>query len=143
MLNSVHVTAAAAIAGVVPDPVLAWPLAFGSHIALDTVPHWNWHPAGNKFLIVASCADVALSFGLSYYFATISGHFWVTLIACLLSTVPDLIQGPYYFFKWRPGWLKAFIKWESTRQRWSWMTPWMGLATQVVTVAISLYFIYR
>lgn len=138
MLNVVHVTAAAAIVGVVPNPAIAWPAALASHIVLDTVPHWNWHPAGSKLSIAASAADVLASFALSYWFAAQSENFWVVLIACLLSTVPDLIQGPYFLFNWRPKWLKAFIGWESKRQKWPWMSKWFGLATQVVTLALSL-----
>jgi hypothetical protein len=131
LVNSVHVLSAAAIASVIPDPAFAWPLALGSHIALDTVPHWNWHPAGSKWEMLASMADVGLALVLTVWLAGWAEHFWITLIACILSMVPDLIQGPYYMWGWRPRWLQRFVGWESRRQKWPWMRPWMGIATQV------------
>lgn len=143
MLNSIHVPVAAAIVRMVPDPALAWPLAIASHIILDTVPHWNWHPVGTKARLVASLADIAVSFGLSYWLASISPHFWVTLIACLLATVPDLIQGPYYVWGYKPHWLDVFVTWESKRQKWAWMKPWMGMVTQVITLAAAVLVLIR
>ncbi len=137
MLNTVHVTAAAAIAQAIPDPAYAWPLALASHIALDTVPHWNWHPNGSAGRVAASMADVVVAFGLSIVLARGTEFFWVTFIACLLSMVPDLIQGPYYAWHWRPRWLQRFIGWESRRQKWAWMKPWMGMVTQVATLMLA------
>jgi hypothetical protein len=138
LLNSVHVTAAAAIVRIIPDPGFAWPLALASHIALDTIPHWNWHPGGTKWRIAASVVDIGVALGLSIGLAFWSQHYWVTLGACLLSMVPDLIQAPYHLWKWKPRWLQSFVSWESKRQKWAWMKPWMGLATQVVTALLMV-----
>jgi hypothetical protein len=107
-------------------------------LALDTIPHWNWHPAGSKAQVAASIGDVALSVGLSYVFASRAEHFWVTLGACLLSIMPDVIQGPYHLLGWKPAWLERFINWERVRQKWLWMRPWMGIATQVLVLIVSL-----
>lgn len=138
MVNTVHVAVAAAIVRIIPDPGYAWPLAIGSHIALDTIPHWNWHPNGSKARVLASAADIVIAAGVSFWLATISQHFWVTIIACFLAMVPDLIQGPYYAFNWRPGWLQRFINWESMRQKWPWMKAWMGILTQVATLVVAV-----
>lgn len=138
MVNSVHVVAAAAIVGVIPDPAIAWPLALGSHLALDTIPHWNWHPGGTKLRMLASMTDIGLALGLAVWLSSISGYFWITVVACALSMLPDLIQGPYYAWGWRPDWLRRFVEWESRRQKWPWMRPWMGIVTQLAVAAVAM-----
>ena len=138
MINVVHVTVAAAIVAVNGDPAYAWPLALGSHLAIDTIPHWNWHPTGSRARMVASITDVVAATGLSWWLASLAEHFWITLIACLLAMVPDLIQGPYYALGWRPPWLQRFVAWESRRQKWPWMRPWMGVATQVLILILAV-----
>ncbi len=129
---------AAAIAGVVPEPAVALPLALASHLLLDTVPHWNWHPGGSLGRTAASFGDIAVATLASFGFAALSPHPVVTLLACFLSTVPDLIQGPYYFLGFRPAWLCAFINWERQRQKWPWMSQAFGIGTQVVTLIVGL-----
>ena len=143
MLNTVHVAAAAAIVRLVPDPAVAIPLALASHIVLDTVPHWNWHPGGTFSRVAGSVADIGVAAGVSALLATHSVHPWVTLAACFSSTVPDLIQGPYYFWGFRPPWLQAFIGWESRRQKWPWCPMWLGVATQAATFVASLVIVFR
>lgn len=142
MLNIVHVTTAAAIVSVVPNPVISIPLAFASHIVLDTVPHWNWSPGKSLAGILASINDGLLSLALILVFAIYLDNSWVMIAAGLASMMPDIIQAPYHFFKWQPKWLTAFIDWERHRQRWSWMKPWHGLATQIVTAVVSLWVIF-
>jgi hypothetical protein len=139
LVNTVHVTVAAAIVAVNGDPAYAWPLAIGSHIALDTIPHWNWHPAGGRAQVIASSADIILAVGVSVWLAFMAEHFWITLIACGLAMVPDLVQGPYYLWNWRPQWLEQFVAWESRRQKWPWLRPWMGVATQMVVLLLAIF----
>ena len=43
MLETPHVAVGAAIAASIPNPLIAIPLAFASHFALELVPHWNPH----------------------------------------------------------------------------------------------------
>ncbi len=134
MLNSVHVIAAAAIVVAIPNPAASLPLAFASHIALDTIPHWNWSPGKSPAGKAASVADgvVALIIiGLLYGYLEYN---WVMLAAGLLAMLPDIIQAPYHFWNWQPHWLQVFIDWESKRQKWPWMQPWMGIMTQAVVV---------
>ena len=142
MLNTVHVTAAAAIVVAIPDPVVSLPLALVSHIVLDTVPHWNWSPGKTMVGKLASINDgliaIIVILGLSIYL----NNSWVVLAAGLLSMLPDVIQTPYHFWGWQPGWLVSFINWERRRQRWPWMKKWMGVSTQIVVLIISLGVIF-
>lgn len=138
MLNSVHVVAAAAIVTVIPDPLVSLPLAFASHIALDTIPHWNWSPGRTTLGKWASVADGLVAFGLIGLLVWSLGTDWVIIGAGLLSMLPDMIQAPYHFWGWKPGWLKAFVAWERKRQKWPWMEPWVGIVTQIAVAGISL-----
>ena len=138
MLNSVHVVAAAAIVTVVPDPRLSLPLALVSHIALDTIPHWNWSPGRTLTGKWASVADGLAALGLIGLLTWKLDGDWVMIGAGLFAMLPDMIQAPYHFWGWKPGWLQAFVAWERKRQKWPWMQPWMGIATQLAVVAISI-----
>lgn len=138
MLNTVHVAAAAAIVATTPNPALSLPLALASHIALDAVPHWNWSPGRTRRGKVASLGDGVLAIGLTGWLMTVVEPGWVVVIACALSMLPDVIQAPYHFWGWRPGWLVSFIAWERKRQKWPWMKPWMGIATQVAVFMLSM-----
>lgn len=142
MLNVVHVTAAAAIVTVVPNPMISLPLALVSHIILDTIPHWNWSPGKGMVGKLASVNDGFLAIILTLGFALLMDRSWVMLVAGALSMLPDVIQAPYHFWGWQPKPLRLFIDWERRRQRWGWMKPWMGIGTQVVVAVISLAIIF-
>lgn len=142
MLNTVHVATAAAIVTVVPNPVISLPLAFLSHFVLDTIPHWNWSPGRTSRGRAASIIDGVVGLGLTAIFTQIIGQTWIMVAAGVLSMTPDIIQAPYHFWRWQPLWLKTFIEWERRRQKWPWMKPWMGVATQVAAFAISVWIMW-
>ena len=52
MLFTSHLLAGAAIGGVLPNPVAAGVVGFGSHVAMDVVPHWG-DRRPERFLAVA------------------------------------------------------------------------------------------
>jgi hypothetical protein len=138
LVNTVHVAAAAAIVRLVPQPELALPLALASHLVLDTVPHWNWRPGGNVFRVAASLGDGLGALILTLLFVQTAAVPWIMASACFLSTLPDLIQAPYYFLRFQPPALCRFIQWERTRQKWPWMSQAFGIGTQVATMVASL-----
>lgn len=139
MINTVHVSVAAALVTAIPNPAVSLPLALASHMVLDTVPHWNWSPGRTWRGRVASLTDGLMAVVVTWWLASASDQTLVMAIACFLSTVPDLIQAPYHFWGWRPGWLEAFIGWERKRQKWPWMSKWVGVGTQVVVFIASLW----
>lgn len=142
MLNIVHVSAAAAIVTTIANPWISLPLALVSHIALDTVPHWNWSPGRSMVGKLASVNDGMLAIILTLALAIYMDRSWVMLAAGSLSMLPDVIQAPYHFLGWKPGWLSRFIDWERRRQKWAWMRPWMGLMTQVIVLGLSLWIVF-
>ncbi len=142
MLNIVHVTAAAAIVTLIPNPLVSLPLALASHVILDTIPHWNWSPGKTMAGRLASVNDGFLAIIMTLLLAWHMDKSWVVLAAGFLSMIPDLIQAPYHFFHWQPKWLSSFVDWERRRQKWPWMKPWMGILTQVIVFVISMAIIF-
>ncbi|MBI4153617.1 hypothetical protein HY503_01295 [Candidatus Woesebacteria bacterium] len=141
----------AAIATKVVHPALAIPLAFASHFILEKVPHWNPHlntetekfgaPTRKSTYIVI--ADVAASLALGGFIASRAlpdwGHTASILAACFASVLPDVLEGPYFFFNMRSEIIKRWINFQKSIQVDTSIVP--GLLTQVITVASALFWI--
>ena len=152
MLETPHVVVGAAIATFIPNPLIALPLAFGSHFVLEKVPHWNPHlntelkkygkVTKNSTAIVA--VDVVLSLVLGFAIASRvlpnTNHFIVVLMACFMSVLPDLIEGPYFFLGIDSPFVQKWIKFQKSIQNDTSIVP--GLLTQLITILIALWWIY-
>lgn len=152
VLETPHVIVGAAIATKVVHPALAIPLAFASHFVLEKVPHWNPHlntetekfgrPTRQSTMIVALDTTAALLSG-SYiaYRALPNSSLAITILAAsFFSVLPDLIEGPYFFLKARSPVIKKWIKFQKSIQEDTEIVP--GLATQLVTIAAALWWIF-
>lgn len=96
-----HVITGAVIATVVTTPVVAIPLAFGAHFALDALPHMGKageiSDAGSKKFAyyLALDASLAASILLSLFLLGVPG--WPLLIACGIACAsPDLMWMPKF-----------------------------------------------
>lgn len=151
MLETPHVIVGAAIATKLGNPALAIPLAFGSHFILEKVPHWNPHintekrtygkiTEKSKNIIIA---DTGLALISGFYIASRTlpntGHFWTVILASFFAVLPDVIEGPYYFFDFKNGFIDKWIKFQKSLQNDTSVIP--GLITQVITVAAALVWI--
>ncbi len=151
MLETPHVVVGAAIASKIPNPWIALPLAFASHFILDKVPHWNPHlnTELKKYGTVSLkstwiiAIDVALSLIIGLSMATTklpdTNHFWLILMGGLFGVLPDIIEGPYFFFGIKTKFIDKWIKFQKSIQVDTSIIP--GLATQIATVLASLYWI--
>jgi len=152
VLETPHVIVAAAIATKITNPLISLPLAFGSHLLFEKIPHWNPHINTEKkkfgkitkssmYLIIG---DSLLSFiaGVAIAARQIPDYrgFLVVMAACFMGVLPDLIEAPYYMFnitnkfitqKWIP--FKKSIQVDTG--------PILGIATQIAVVAIALFWI--
>lgn len=151
MLETPHVVVGAAIATKVVSPALAIPLAFASHFLLEKVPHWNPHlntetekfgrPTKQSTYIVL--ADVIGSLALGGYIASRalpdSGHAATILLASFASVLPDVLEGPYFFFNMRSEIIRKWIKFQKSIQVDTGVVP--GLITQVITVVAAFWWI--
>jgi len=151
VLETPHVAVGAAIATKVVHPALAIPLAFGSHLLLEKVPHWNPHlntevkkygkVTKNSTLIVAIDATLALLLGGFIAFKAPSINHSITILAaCLASVLPDLIEAPYFFLGFKTKFIKRWIKFQKSLQVDTDVIP--GLLTQVITIIAALMWIF-
>lgn len=148
MLETPHVMVGAAIATKIPNPFVAIPLAFVSHLVLDRVPHWNPHfytetqkyGKPTKKSTIFEVADSLLGLAVGLYFASRVlpdyGHAATIVAACLASVLSDQIKLPYFFLNIRTGFLKKWTDFERSIQANAPVIP--GIITQVV-VALSAY----
>ena len=151
MLETPHVVVGAAIASKIANPVLAIPLALGSHFLLEKIPHWNPHlnketekygkPTQKSTIIAAVDATVAFTLGLFISSLVLPDkvHALTIVGACLASSAPDIIEGPYFFLGLRNKLLKKWIDFQKSIQVDSEFLP--GLLTQAITVLAAFWWI--
>lgn len=152
MLETPHVVVGAAIAAKVTNPLLAVPLAFGSHFVLDMVPHWNPHintelkrdgkvSSMSKAIIVGDVlAGLAAGIAIANTASVDQVHMFVILMASFAAVLPDVIEGPYFFLGWRHKFLLKWLNFQKAIQVDT--TPFIGIFTQIVTVLAALWWIY-
>lgn len=152
MLETPHVVVGAAIASKIVNPMLSIPLSFVSHFILEKVPHWNPHlntetekygkPTSKSTIIAFIDVSIALFIG-SYiaYKALPDTAQSINILACCLSaSLPDIVEGPYFFLGFRNKILKKWINWQKSIQIDTKFIP--GMTAQILTVASSLYWIF-
>lgn len=148
MLETPHVIVGAAIATKIPNPLISIPLVLASHFVLDMVPHWNPHlnTEKNKFGGVTKrsqfvvVGDVLLALVSGFLIASRAlpdtFHFMSILAASLTSVLPDVIEGPYFFWDMKSKFIKSWIVFQKSIQADTTVLP--GLAIQAVTILASL-----
>ncbi len=101
-----HAVIGVVIAAVVPNPVIAIPLALGSHILADMFPHWdtgtNRKEKTKQRFLWESFADCALSVILTYVLVTFLFPQTDLLYAYTIVFAAqffDWASAPYVFFK--------------------------------------------
>lgn len=150
MLETPHVSVAAAIATKVANPALSLPLAFASHFILDKIPHWNPHtftetrkfgkPSGKttKIAFVDSVTALTIGLGVAYFSLPDLKKAVIIVAACFLSVLPDVSKIPYYYFGVRDGISKKWVNFERSLQE-DTKTPLMGILIQLTLIVVSFY----
>lgn len=153
MLETPHVAVGAAIATKIPNPYIAIPLSFVSHLVLEKVPHWNPHiyteirkyGKVTKKSITIIVVDALLALFLGTYVASMVlpnyMHALTILFSCFASVLPDTVEIPYYFFKYKGKLLKKWIDWERSIQCNAELL--IGSITQIITIMASLFWIFN
>lgn len=148
MLETPHVMVGAAIAIKVGNPLLAVPLAFVSHFALEKIPHWNPHintefrkygrVTKKSTMIAAADASLALLVGSTMaYNALPNTALAFNILACSFASVlPDLIEAPYFFLNIRSNFLKKWVAFQKSLQVDA--TPFWGILTQIIAVVTTV-----
>jgi len=153
MLETPHVMVGAAIATTIPNPIISLPLAFLSHLVLEKVPHWNPHLNTEKktfgkitkkstYIVVADSTLALFSgLGIALLKSQNFGQFVVIILACFFSILPDLIEAPYFFLNLKSKFIEKWIKFQKSLQVDA--SPPPGLATQLITIITSLWWIFK
>lgn len=145
MLETPHVAVGAAIAVAIPNPLISIPLAFASHFILDMTPHWNphlntetkkyGHLTKQTLLIIG--IDLAAAALLTFYL----GKGNLNIYACAFAAIlPDVIEGPYFLWGFKNKYLDIWMKFQKSIQADA--NVFWGLATQIITIIASLYWIF-
>lgn len=152
MLETPHVVVGAAIATKVVNPALAIPLAFGSHFLVEKIPHWNPHlntekrkygkitKKTTKIVIIDVILSLALGGFIAYQALPDMGHAVTILAASFFAALPDIIEGPYFFFDVKSEFIKKWIVFQKSIQIDAEIIP--GLLTQVIVVAAALWWVF-
>jgi len=151
MLETPHVIVGAAIATKIPNPWISIPLVFLSHLAIETVPHWNphlntemakhGHVTKKSTVIVAVDATIALISGLVIANQVMPNvNHAITIIACcFVAALPDFVEGPYFFLNMRWNWVQKWMAFQKSIQTDTGV--FWGLLTQVLIILASIWWI--
>ena len=152
MLETPHVVVGAAIAAKVINPALAIPLAFGSHFLLEMIPHWNPHlntelskfgkiTKQSRIIITIDVVTSLAIGGFIAYRALPNTALAVTILfACFAAILPDLVEAPYFFCKYKNKLLLRWVAWQKSIQEDAGVL--LGTTTQLLTVFAALYWIF-
>lgn len=153
MIEIPHVIVGVAIATKVGDPALAIPLSFASHFVLDRIPHWNphfytetqkfGHPTTKSTIFAVTDSLIALAIGLGFAAASLPDYpKAITIIACCFAAViSDQIKLPFFYLKEaRKGLMKKWVTLERSLQ--VSVSFWPGIATQILIILASLWWIF-
>ncbi|MFH0936810.1 MAG: hypothetical protein V1808_00775 [Candidatus Daviesbacteria bacterium] len=141
MLITPHAATGAAIAVLLPNPVISIPLAIASHFVLDMVPHWQetlYPYKPNKVTWIRIPIDLSLAVVLVYlvtqFHPNIAFVIWLT---AFISNIPDFDSIasliPELF---RSRLFKNYWDWHAKIQRET--GSYLGLVSQVIITLVGL-----
>ncbi len=108
MTATSHALVGTVIAAKIGDPLLAIPLALGSHIILDMIPHWDAlttrKEKGKTKTVIDVAIDGLFAILLSYLLITFvfpgtSLIYAIVIISAAL--LEDVLAAPYLFLDWK------------------------------------------
>lgn len=144
MTATAHALIAGAIASSVQNPVVGVTLAAISHPICDLVPHWdfgnNWRQKNKIVFFLEAAADLAIGVGLSYLIFGQNINFWYFVAAMVAAEFWDILETPYWFFKWDFFPIGIIYKIQSRMQNKS-PLPW-GILYQVAAI-FAVVFVLR
>ncbi|MGB4759046.1 MAG: hypothetical protein WBP26_03230 [Candidatus Saccharimonadales bacterium] len=152
MLAINHALGGAVIGLTVSNPAIAVPLAFMSHFALDTIPHFDWPGneaarIGRKAFHYQLVGDAILCFLLVVFLFMSKPKDWFIVAVCAFAaTAPDLLWIPKFIKVVHRGqkptndnWFYKFhfgIQWKTSPWLWWVEALWFILAgTTVIFLA--------
>lgn len=139
----------AAIAIKIGNPALALPLALASHFVLDLLPHWNPHlnreikkyGRVTRRTTIIIIADVVASLVAGFYIASTAlpnrELFITVLLGAFFAVLPDVVEAPYFFFRWKNPLIIKLAKFQSSLQV---NVPFLpGLVSQILIISAAFW----
>ena len=152
MLLTPHTLIGVALASNFSNPFVSVPLAFISHFLGDKVPHWDFYSNTKRedrvkgWRPLAVMGDMAVGVAIGVGFTTY--YLWYkqdpamalsTFLCGIASVLPDALSGLTIIGGKENKFLNVLNKIQSKMQFQA-PLPW-GLLTQIIVIAVSLYFI--
>lgn len=149
MLLTPHTLVGVAVAAVIKNPVIAFPVAVGMHYLGDLVPHWDFFSNTNEEERVSGWRPLAvageLSLAVAAGTASVLYALWLAndpalafrmLICGIGGVIPDLLSGLTMYLKNLNGFMKINNRVQSKLQFQA-PLPW-GIFTQVLVSFFSV-----
>ncbi len=149
MLLTPHTLVGLAVASVVKDPYIAFPVSIGMHYMGDLVPHWDFYSNTTESQRVSGWRPLAVSaeltLGVAVGTAFVLYALWLVndpslafrmLICGIGGVIPDLLSGLTMYLKNLNGFLKINNEIQAKLQFQA-PLPW-GIITQLVVSAFSV-----
>ena len=137
-----HVVFGSLIAVTINQPILAIPLAFGSHFIMDTIPHYGSDPKaprGSNLYYARIVGDALASILIILFFLSLRPPNPMLLIVCSIAAVmPDFLWPLALYIK-QKGPLWAFFKFHKLIQRESRMGIFVEIAWFTITSLLVIY----
>ncbi len=142
MLTTPHTATGIAIGVLLPNPVIALPLAFVSHFVLDQIPHWQetlypYEP--NRMTWIRVPIDLAVSVFLVTWAASLhpglTGNIWLSAFVANLPDFDSAVSLNRDFLKEKL--VKRFWDWHNSIQRET--SSWVGLLPQLAVLLLSIF----
>ena len=140
-----HAVIGVAIAATISNPIIAIPVALGSHLLADLFPHWdagtNRSKKSKDRFFVEAAADVILSLAVTFFLVIYlfpQTDLFYAYIIVFFAQFFDWITAPYLFFKIdKPGIFKWFYEFQKKHFDTRLDKPW-GVIGQVALLIILL-----
>jgi hypothetical protein len=156
MILSTHAIVGAALASFLPaHPIGAFVIGFGSHFALDAIPHWDYPirsrsvdpRIGAPLVFDSALRRDALTIGSDAFFGIVIAlllfgsrdSFWAVLLGAIGAILPDPLQ--FLHARWPHGPLQIhqrFHRWAHTNKKID-SVP-LGVGTQIMLVVAVVAF---
>lgn len=102
MITTPHLLTGALIGVTLKDPIIAIPIALGSHVILDMVPHYDFpdhKKADTKKVFLYHSLDILLGISLIYYFLHDTGNLPYIFLIVFIADLPDIFTKLRFVFK--------------------------------------------
>lgn len=133
-----HMATGAIIGAAINSPIVAMPVAFASHFALDVLPHYGNDHNRKRFKILIAL-DAILVVAIVVGLLIARPHKWLSMLVCgLLAMSPDLMWLPEFIRDIRKKEAKARTRIMHFHQRIQWGERVWGAAVEAAWMVLLI-----